>query len=113
MSSPHVDRLAILTISGTQADVFFTHLASEKFDFTVIENQGGMLQEPEVCLLVGFQRERMQVLLVILRKDCHPFRKFVSTQGYMQGEMASQSIVEVESGGARFCVMDVERFEQI
>ena len=30
----------------------------------------------------------------------------------MQGEMANPSIVETELGGARFYMMNVERFEQ-
>ena len=113
MSSPHLDRLAILTVSGAQVNLLMEHLDQEKFNFTVINSTGGMLQEPEVCLLVGFHSERQSVLLDVVRQDCHPYRQYVSAQGFMQGEMANPSMLEAELGGARFCMMNVERFEQI
>jgi len=113
MSTVLPDRLAIMTLSGAQEDTLFTHLAKEKFTFTVINSSGGILQEPEVCLLVGFQSERLPDLLDVVRKNCRPYRKYVSTQGFMHGEMAGLPMMEAELGGARFYMMVVERFEQI
>jgi uncharacterized protein YaaQ len=113
MKSPRLDRLAILTVSGLQVNLLMEHLGQEKFNFTVINSTGGMLQEPEVCLLVGFRSERLSALLDVVRQDCHPYRQYVSAQGFMQGEMANPPMVEVELGGARFYIMNVERFEQI
>lgn len=113
MSLPDPDRLVILIVSGTQIDALIAHLASENFNFTVINSTGGMLQEPEVCLLVGFESQRLPILLDIVRKDCRPYRHYVSTQGYMQAELANPSMVETELGGARFYMMKLERFEQI
>jgi uncharacterized protein YaaQ len=112
MSLPLLDRLAILTVSGAQADGLFSHLDSGKFNFTVINSTGGVLQEPEVCLLVGFQKDRLQDLMDLVRRDCRKYRQFVNTQGYSHGEMMSPSVVEAELGGARFYLMNVERFEQ-
>jgi uncharacterized protein YaaQ len=112
MSSTLLDRLVILTVSGAQADDLYAHLDREKFSFTVINSTGGVIQEPEVCLLIGFQRERLSVLLDLVRKDCRKYRKFVNTQGYQQGEMVSPSLVEAELGGARLYMLNVERFEQ-
>jgi uncharacterized protein YaaQ len=113
MSFPYPDRLVILIVSGTQVDSLIAHLAREKFNFTVINSTGGILQEPEVCLLVGFESKRLPILLDLVRKDCSPYRHYVSTQGYMQGEMAKPSMLEAELGGARLYTMNVERFEQI
>jgi uncharacterized protein YaaQ len=113
MNSLQVDRLVILTVSGMQMDALVSHLTEKSFRFTVINTSGGLLNEPEACLLIGLSSKRLQLLLEIVREDCHPFRQFVSTQGYMQGEMASPSMVEVELGGAKLYVMNVERFEQI
>ena len=112
MSSSPLDRLAILTVSGTQTDALFAHLAKEKFRFTVINSTGGMLQEPEVCLLVGFQSERLQLLLDVVRKNCRPYRQYVSARGFMQGEVTGPPMVEAEMGGARFYMLNVERFEE-
>ena len=113
MNSPNPDRLAILIVSGTQVDALIAHLASQDFNFTVINSTGGMLQEPDVCLLVGFDSQRLPILLNIVRKDCRPYRHYVSTQGYMPGDLANPSMVETELGGARFYVMNLERFDQI
>jgi uncharacterized protein YaaQ len=112
MSSTLLDRLVILTVSGMQAEALFAHLDREKFNFTVINSTGGILQEPEVCLLVGLQNGRFPELLELVRKDCRPYRQFVNTQGYRQGEMINPSLVEAELGGARFYMMNVNRFEQ-
>ena len=84
--------------------------AQENFNFTVINSTGGMLQEPEVCMLVGFESSRMAILLDIVRKDCRPCRNFVSTQGYLQAELANPPMVETVMGGARFLYDDGRTF---
>jgi uncharacterized protein YaaQ len=107
------DRLAVLTISGTQENTLFENLTRQKFFFTVVNNTaGGMFQEPEVCLLVGFQSKRLQALLDVVRKSCQPYRQLVSTRGIVQGEMVGPPMLEAELGGARFYLMNVSRFEQ-
>ena len=111
--STALDRLVVLTVSGAQFDILVKHLAKEKFAFTVINTTGGIIEEAEVCLLIGFHSERLQVLVEIVRKDCHSHRQFVSSQGIMQGEMANPPMVEVKLGGAQFFMMNVERYEQI
>ena len=111
--SSALDRLVILTVTGAQFDILVKHLAKEKFAFTVINTTSGIIQEPEVCLLIGFQSERLQVLLEMVRKDCHSYRQYVSSKGIVQGEMANPPMVEVELGGAQFFMMNVDRYEQI
>jgi uncharacterized protein YaaQ len=113
MNSDLPDRLAILNISGAQESALFSHLAKEKFAFTVINNTGGVIDEPVVSLLVGFHSERFPILLDVVRKNCRSYRKFISATGYMQGDMTSLPFVEAKLGGAQFYLMNVERFEQI
>jgi uncharacterized protein YaaQ len=113
MSQTIPDRLAIMTVSGVQEERLFSNLARDKFAFTVINSSGGILQEPEVCVLIGFQSERLPVLLDVVRRNCHPFRQYVSTRGFIQGEISSPPMLEAELGGARFYMMNVEHFEQI
>ena len=107
------DRLAILNVSGSQEDRLFKHLVKEKFSFTVIKSTGGMIQEPEICLLIGFHSERLPVLLEVVRKNCRPFRRYISARGFMQGELAGPPMLEAQMGGARFYMMNIERFEQL
>jgi uncharacterized protein YaaQ len=107
------DQLVILTLSGTQFDALCEQLANDKFFFTLINSTGGILQEPEISLLVGFYSDRLPSLLEVVRKNCRPYRQYISTQGLVRGEMASPPMVEAELGGAQFYLMNVERFEQI
>jgi uncharacterized protein YaaQ len=113
MSLALPDRLAILNVSEAQKDTLFTHLAREKFIFTVINNTGGMIQEPEISLLIGFHSERLPVLLDVVRKNCHPYRKYISARGFIQSEITGLPMVEAELGGAQLFMLNVERFEQI
>ena len=110
---PRLDRLTILTVSGSQADLLMEQLKRAGFYFTVMHTTEGVIQEVEVCLLVGFHSERMSVLLNLVREKCRPYRQYVSAQGFLPGELANLSMVEAELGGALFCMMNVERFEQI
>ena len=107
------DQLAIMTISGTQVDALCASLAEEKLFFTLINSTGGILQEPEVSLLVGFHSDRLPVLLEVVRKNCRPYRQYISTRGFVQGEMAAPPMLEAQLGGTRFYLMNVEQFEQI
>ena len=113
MNTDIPDQLAILNLSGAQEGELLAHLVREKFAFTVINSTGGMIQEPEVNLLIGFQRERFPSLLEVLRQDCRPYRRYISATGITQGEMAVLPLLEAELGGAQLFIMNVERFEQI
>ena len=44
MGLHHVDRLAILTVFGTQGNALFAHLIREKFTFTVIKSTGTVIR---------------------------------------------------------------------
>ncbi len=108
-----LDRLTILTVSGSQADLLMEQLKQAGFQFTVMHTTEGVIQETEVCLLIGFHSERMPVLLDLVREKCRPYRRYVSAQGFLPGELTNSSMVEAELGGALFCMLTVERFEQL
>jgi len=112
MSFIRPDRLAILTISGEHAKALFEKLTQEEFAFTVITNVQGILQEPEICLLVGFQSERLAILVGAIRNCCRPYRQYLPAQGFLQGGMTDSYMLEAVLGGARISVVRVERFEQ-
>jgi uncharacterized protein YaaQ len=107
-----LDRLAILTVSGEHANALLERLTQEEFAFTVITNSQGILQDREICLLVGFHRDRLAILVDTIRNCCRPYRQYVPTQGFLQGGMTEQRMVEAIMGGARLSVVEVERFEQ-
>jgi uncharacterized protein YaaQ len=113
MNSSPLDRLVILTVFDSQADPLMKQLTLEGFHFTVINSTGGTMQEAVICLLVGFSHERMPVLLEIVRNNCHPYKKFIPTQGLMPGELVNIPMLEAQLGGALIYTMNIERFEQI
>jgi uncharacterized protein YaaQ len=113
MSQPTLDRLMILTITGSQADPLMKHLNRDGVQFTVINSTGEMMQESALCLMIGFSHERLDALLDVVRTECHTYRKFIPTQSLLPGELSGLPMVEAELGGARVYMLNVERFEQL
>ena len=113
MSQPSLDRLVILTVIGSQADPLMKHLNRDSFQFTVINSTSEMMQEPVICLMIGFSHERLPGLLEIVRADCRVYHKFIPTQSLLPGELSGLPMVEAELGGARVYMLNVERFEQL
>jgi uncharacterized protein YaaQ len=113
MSQSSPDRLVILTVTGSQADPLMKHLNRDGFQFTIINSTSEVMQEPAVCLMIGFSHERLPGLLEIVRADCHIYHKFIPTQSLLPGELSSLPMVEAELGGARIYMLNVERFEQL
>jgi uncharacterized protein YaaQ len=113
MSQSSLDRLMILTITGSQSDPLMKHLNRDGFQFTVINSTSEMMQESALCLMIGFSHERLSGLLEIIRIECSTYRKFIPTQSLLPGELSSLPMVEAELGGARVYILNVERFEQL
>jgi uncharacterized protein YaaQ len=113
MENAILDRLVFLTISGSQADPFMKRLTREGFQFTLINSTSQMMQEPVICLMVGFFHDRLNDLLGIVREECKAYRKFIPTQNILPGELTNLPMVEAQLGGARVFMMNVERFEQL
>lgn len=85
----------------------------EDFRFTVINSTGGITQETNLCLLVGFSQERLSFFLELVRKNCHHYTEFIPSQGVMPPQPSAIPMVEAELGGAMIYMMNVVRFEQI
>jgi uncharacterized protein YaaQ len=113
MDAPLPDQLVILIASGSQSDALMKHLTREGFHFTVIDSTNVMMQEPILCLLIGFFHPRRPALLDIIRKNCRPYRKFIPTQNLLPGELVNLPLVEARLGGALVYMVNVERFEQL
>jgi uncharacterized protein YaaQ len=112
MTSSSLDRLAILTASGSQLEALMKELSQHNFQFTTLHSSGGVMQEAQVSMLVGFRHERLEVLMEVVRKSCETYRSFIPTQGFPPGPLDNLSLVEAQLGGAQVCMMNVERFEQ-
>ena len=113
MNEPVIDRLVMLTASGSQFDSLVKELTRDAFHFTVMNSTSEMLQESTLCLLIGFPASRLPDLLAVVRKNCLPYKKFIPTQSLLPGEISSLPMVEAQLGGAIVYMLNVEHFEQI
>jgi len=109
----NIDQLAILVLSGYQAEDLMQHLVESRFYFTKIDSSGGLLNEPAVCLLIGLNNARIPALLALVQKCCHPFTQYIPTQINSQSGYPSMSMIEAQAGGALIYTLNVERFEQL
>lgn len=113
MAHENLDQLVLLILAGSQAGPLMKGLNKEDFRFTIINSTGGLLQEAELCLLIGFMHERLPSLLEIVHTHCHSFTKYIPTQGLMPMEQGAVPMMEAQVGGAMICLMNVDRFEQL
>ena len=113
MTSLPIDRLAILTVSGSQSEALMKDLSRHKFQFTIVNSTAGVMQEAQVSLLVGFAHRRLDLLLEVVRANCETYRRYIPAQGFPKGALDNLAMVEAQLGGALVCVMNVDHFEQI
>jgi uncharacterized protein YaaQ len=102
MATSCPDRLAILTLSGSQSAALMREMTRRGFQFTVVDSTSGLLREALVCLLIGFEQERLSALLEIVRANCGSYRGYVAAEGFPAGGPAGLSMVEAQMGGAQF-----------
>ncbi len=112
MDDQSVDRLVLVVFSQSQADGLMKGLRQEQFYFTVIDTAGGWINEPMICLLLGLARDRLPVLLDVVRQNCQPYKTFIPAHVQPPGEFSALPMVEARVGGALVYMTDVERFEQ-
>lgn len=109
-----VDQLAFVAVSGTQAGDLMQHLTKNNFYYTKIDSSGGIIQEPMVCLLIGFDKERKDDLMKLSRKYCKPHKQYIPANMSVQPGYTNQiPMIEAQMGGAVIHLLNVERFEQI
>lgn len=108
-----IDRLVILVVAKSQADVLMHRLRQSTFYFTIIDSTGGLVQEPMLCLLLGFGQTRMTELLDIVRECCKPHLKYVPAQMSVPSEAGNMHMLEAQVGGATVYSMVVEQFVQL
>lgn len=113
-SSPQINLLVVLVVSGLQSQHLMDRLTKEKYYFTKMDSTGGMIQESTICLLLGVDKERIDALSDILRECCHPVSQYIPAQMVnAPPEYLSMAMVEARIGGAMMYTMNIEHFEQL
>jgi uncharacterized protein YaaQ len=109
-----IDQLALVVVSGSQAGDFTKNLTKNKFYFTKIDSSGGIIQEPMVCLLIGFDKLRKDDLMKLSRKYCQPHKQYIPANMTIQPGYTNQiPMIEAQIGGATLHLLNIERFEQL
>ena len=108
-----IDQMAIIVASGFQPAQLQDALIEEGFSYTEMNSSGGLLTEQFVNLLVGLNRDRLSILLDIVRENCKPVQQYLPIKIGIPEGTPNIPMMKVEVGGAKVYVLDVERFEQI
>ena len=108
-----IDQLIILTVLGEQSGELHQHLIADGFQITEMNSAGGLVQELQVTLLIGFNHTRQDKLLQHIRECCHRQRRYLPTQFEGSPTVFHTAIIEAEVGGAMIFELNVERFEQL
>jgi len=108
-----INQLVVVTVSGSQAGELVDRLTRDGFYVTRVDSSGGLLYEPTLTLLAGFDRARLPRLLEQVRECCHTEHRFIPAHVEAPLIEIQPVMIEAEVGGATIYVLDVERFEQL
>ena len=113
MATVPINQLALIIVSGRQAEGLMQQLVENHFYFTKVNSSGGVFQEPTVTLLTGLNNARLQTLVRVIEECCQPFNEYIPVQLNVPPGYLPLNVVETQVGGALVYTMDVERFEQV
>lgn len=100
-----------VVVSERQIEEFTQRLVADRFYFTKIDSSGLAFQEPTVCLVIGLNQKRVDLLLGIVRETCTPFKEFIPVQPTLPAGLPP--MIESRVGGAVVYSMEVEEFIQM
>lgn len=113
MAETRIDRLAIATVAGSQAEELTRTLVGEGFYVTEIDSTSGFFQEATVSLLIGLEASRLSRLLQLIRTLCRPYVRYVPVHLEVAMAEIQPLMMETQVGGATVFILNVERFEQV
>lgn len=112
-ASSIIDHLCMVTVLGEQSGELSARLVADGFQVTEMNSSGGLLQEVQVTLLIGFHHVRLGALLAHIRDCCRRQRRFIAAHLEGSSSLFQPAIIEAETGGAIINVFEVERFEKL
>ncbi len=113
MPEMEIDLLVLVVVSKSQSKKLMANLNKQHFYFTIIDSSSSLFQEPTVCLLLGLNHTRFNILDDLVNQYCQPYKRFIPVQMHATGELSHMPILETQEGGATLYGMAVEHFEQI
>ena len=104
-------RLVVAIVQSADSGKLMDALVAKGYRSTRINTVGGFLDEPNVTMLIGMDKEPLDELLQVIKQNCQARRRFMNAAP-MAVETVGMPVVtaapiEVEVGGATVFVLPV------
>jgi uncharacterized protein YaaQ len=101
-------KLVIAVVDGRDARRLGAELAARGLRSTRLASTGGFLRDGNTTLLVGVDDAKVEEVLAVVRRVCHPRRHLLVPLAYLAegSDVASIQPVEVTAGGATVFVLN-------
>ncbi|MFO7295659.1 MAG: cyclic-di-AMP receptor [Caldicoprobacter sp.] len=108
-------KLIIAVVQDEDAQKLISTLMNEGFGVTKLATTGGFLRAGNTTLLIGTEKERVELALSLIEKVCKSRKQIATSPSPVSGTTGVYMPypIEVTVGGATVFVLDVEEFKKI
>jgi len=108
-------KLIIAVVQDEDAQKLISTLMNEGFGVTKLATTGGFLRAGNTTLLIGTEKERVELALSLIEKVCKSRKQIATSPSPVSGTAGVYMPypIEVTVGGATVFVLDVEEFKKI
>lgn len=108
-------KLVIAIVQDDDAANVVGKLTKEGFRVTKLATTGGFLRAGNTTLLVGVEKERVDVVIDIIKSICETRKQVITSTSPVAGSTGVYVPypIEVSVGGATIFVVDVDKFVKI
>jgi len=108
-------KLIIAMVQDEDAQKLISTLMNEGFGVTKLATTGGFLRAGNTTLLIGTEKERVELALSLIEKVCKSRKQIATSPSPVSGTTGVYMPypIEVTVGGATVFVLDVEEFKKI
>lgn len=108
-------KLVLAVVQDDDVDELVERLVKDKFSSTKLASTGGFLREGNTTLIIGVEKDRVELVISIIKDICKSRKQTFTTPIPPTGS-AGVFIpypIDVMVGGATIFVVDIDRFEKV
>ena len=108
-------KLVLAVVQDDDVDELVERLVKDKFSSTKLASTGGFLREGNTTLMIGVEKDRVELVISIIKDICKSRKQTFTTPIPPTGS-AGVFIpypIDVMVGGATIFVVDVDKFEKV
>jgi uncharacterized protein YaaQ len=108
-------KLVIAIVHDEDAPDLIDKLMQQDYRVTKLASTGGFLRTGNTTLLIGVEKEKVEILINIIKDMCKSRKEVLPMPASMIGSTGVFATypMEVNLGGATIFVLDVDRFEKV